>query len=34
MSLEQLQPRDALFGEAEQAEFVDWVRKLRDADIA
>jgi hypothetical protein len=33
-SLEELQPRNALFGEEEQAEFLEWVRNHRDADIA
>lgn len=33
-SLEQLQPRNALFEDDEQTEFLQWVRKHRQANIA
>jgi hypothetical protein len=33
-SIEQLLPREPLFDDAEHAAFLEWLRELREADIA
>lgn len=33
-SVDQLLPREPLFGNDEHAEFVEWLREVREADIA